>query len=258
MLQSVPPAPAQPPQLALSVVVSTQSPWHMVEPSGQDPVHAPLLQKGIDPEHIWPQLPQLVESTRVLAHVPAQLSVVATEAQHAPPASAAVESGFDVSPAGQDTVQLPLLQKGAAAAHAFLQPPQLLGSTSVSTQVPSQLSAVVAAAQQTLAAPIPLESGFEACPVGHETVQAPLAHSGIAPPHAWPQLPQLLASNAVLMQVPPQLSVATPGAQHASPASAPVESFFEASPAAQVHWPPLHACPAEHTFPQAPQLLSSL
>jgi hypothetical protein len=55
----------------------------------------------VAPEQTWPQLPQLFESTKVLAHVPLQLSVVAADAQQTLAAPMPLESAFELSPLGQ-------------------------------------------------------------------------------------------------------------------------------------------------------------
>jgi len=69
-------------------------------------------------------------------------------------------------------------------AHILKQPPQFLVSMLVSTQVPEQL----------------------VWPLGHCAVHWPFWHVRFAA-HCWPQLPQLVASDCVLMHVPLQQSL---------------------------------------------------
>lgn len=63
----------QPPQLAGSLVVSTQDEPHAV-PLEQVDVHAPPLQSGWLAEHAVPQAPQLVELLCVFTHAPLQFT----------------------------------------------------------------------------------------------------------------------------------------------------------------------------------------
>ena len=71
-------------------------------------------------------------------------------------------------------------------------------------------------------------------PVGHNASQLPALQCGVAAEHAWPQLPQLLASTSVLTHVPSQLSVDDADAQHAFAAPSPLESVLDNSPAEQI------------------------
>jgi len=99
-----------PPQLPLSVIVSTQTPLHRTEPVGHEFTQLPPLHVGVAAGQTCPQLPQLLASTCVSAHVPSQLSVVLAAAQQIVAASMPLESVLADSPLGQDTLQAPLLQ----------------------------------------------------------------------------------------------------------------------------------------------------
>ena len=91
----------QVPQFPLSVLVSTQIPLQSVEPVGQVAAQLPLLHAGLVAGHTLPQLPQLLESTSVLTHVPSQLSVVEADVQQTLAAPLPVESALELSPLGQ-------------------------------------------------------------------------------------------------------------------------------------------------------------
>ena len=80
--------------------------------------------------------------------------------------------------------------------------------------------------------------------------------------HAWPQPPQLFESDVRSTHSFPQAeNVVPPKPQYeqSTPPSddAPPQPADACMPHVWAHNPPMHVCPAAHTWPQPPQLLKS-
>ncbi len=102
----------------------------------------------------------------------------------------------------------------SSRAQRLPQPPQLRGSVEVFTQALPHVRV----------------------PPGQAATQAPLLHTGVAPPQLTPQPPQLFGSAEVSTHVPPQ----------------------SVRPVRHTQLPPLHVSRLLHWLPHVPQLLGSL
>jgi hypothetical protein len=236
-LQRKPAAQAmpQPPQLARSTLVLTQDPPQLVVPAGQLVVQVPAVHTLPEAQATL-QPPQLARSLCVSTHLPLQATwpcaqvrtqalawQIWPEGQTVPQAPQLLLSREmsmqlepqEIWPAGQEIWQTPLLlgpfglqvKPGAQEklCVAVVQPPQLLGSVWVLTQVEPQ---VVRPAAQVSAHWPALQTRPE--------------------PHFTPQSPQLLESARVsvhlpvvhCLRVPGQMVVQTPAWQLWPPAQA--------------------------------------
>lgn len=81
---------AQLPQLSGSLFRSTHAPLHDERPVEHEAAQAPLLQRGVAPEHLVPHAPQFEGSFASFAHVPEQSFVPAGQT-HAPALQFCVE-----------------------------------------------------------------------------------------------------------------------------------------------------------------------
>jgi hypothetical protein len=276
--QSLPGGQAKPhePQFWESLVVSLQPDLQHVwvpaqaGPPLQDWVQRPITQL-LPGAQVTPQKPQLLGSLLSSTHTPPQLTVGAWQIM--PP---------QAPPPSVNSQQAPFWQTLKPGGQTTPQPPQLLMSLVVSTQVVPALQQVSTPGQPVIVQfpvvivqkPLTQES-----PPGQTLPQKPQLlgslpvltsqPSGILPsqsakpglqaviaqaalwhevdplgtgPQAMPQPPQLLSSAVTLAQRTPQ-QTCVPGQ--------PV------APQGPTHWPPEQLSPAGQTFPQAPQLLGS-